>query len=311
MDSGLPHEDVTPPRSDSFSTVSSSASPPDQSNSSGQSDMKEQHRKSNSLDEINLNNQGQRQGSQSWKSYSLQRQQIPVGQEVPVPQPPPSNGNSSQIYANPNPTLAIRRPGLNAPVIQDDEDPYGRCMNMKLTSFSEQQQQQQAQIRDPRIIDLNPAGIPTQQSQHPNFNTLPGSHVHQPEVVPNTVPHGGVQGVMGSSHNTLPARVAGPSGRHFKPFDHRKMNPMADIQENPYGPPAPYASGQSTYPQGHDMNNGNLVVKSNVHPNLPPNLRHTNVYSGPGMQQKPVLVNPKVLDHRDSANYSLGSSDSG
>jgi hypothetical protein len=47
------------------------------------------------------------------------------------------------------------------------------------------------------------------------------------------------------SHNTLPARVnggpngnvtsgrgpvSGPTGRHFKPFDHRKMNPMAEIQ---------------------------------------------------------------------------------
>lgn len=57
---------------------------------------------------------------------------------------------------------------------QDEEDPYGRCTNMKLTSFTEQQlrqqqqqlmlqQQQQQQAaaaaaagsaRDPRIIDL-------------------------------------------------------------------------------------------------------------------------------------------------------------
>ena len=36
--------------------------------------------------------------------------------------------------------------------------------------------------------------------------------------------------------NTLPARVVanGPTGRHFKPFDHRRMNPMAEIQEDPY-----------------------------------------------------------------------------
>ena len=39
-----------------------------------------------------------------------------------------------------------------------------------------------------------------------------------------------------SNVNTLPARVAanGPTGRHFKPFDHRRMNPMAEIQEDPY-----------------------------------------------------------------------------
>ena len=27
--------------------------------------------------------------------------------------------------------------------------------------------------------------------------------------------------------------VGGPS-RHFRPFDHRRMNPMEDIHENPY-----------------------------------------------------------------------------
>ena len=56
---------------------------------------------------------------------------------------------------------------------QDEEDPYGRCTNMKLTSFTEQQLRQQQQqlmlqqqqqaaaaaaaagsARDPRIIDL-------------------------------------------------------------------------------------------------------------------------------------------------------------
>ena len=115
MDSGLPHDDLTP-RSDSFSTVSSSASPPDQQMGplNPTVNAKEQHRKSNSLDEINLNNTAatvnpQNRG-QPWKCSSLQRgqQPIPVGQEVPVPQPPMANGQP--IYAtagtmvNPNST---------------------------------------------------------------------------------------------------------------------------------------------------------------------------------------------------------------
>ena len=63
MDSGLPHDDITP-RSESLSTASS-ASPPDQSqhghHHNPQShtqlsrEMQQQHRKSTSLDDINLN----------------------------------------------------------------------------------------------------------------------------------------------------------------------------------------------------------------------------------------------------------------
>ena len=54
--------------------------------------------------------------------------------------------------------------------------------------------------------------------------------------------------ILTSNQNaTLPARVNGngaapaPRGavlggpsRHFRPFDHRRMNPMEDIHENPY-----------------------------------------------------------------------------
>ena len=63
MDSGLPHDDITP-RSESLSTASS-ASPPDQSqhghhhnppsHSQLSREMQQQHRKSTSLDDINLN----------------------------------------------------------------------------------------------------------------------------------------------------------------------------------------------------------------------------------------------------------------
>ena len=66
VDSGLPHDDITP-RSESLSTASS-ASPPDQSqhghhhnpqsHSQLSREMQQQHRKSTSLDDINLNFQG-------------------------------------------------------------------------------------------------------------------------------------------------------------------------------------------------------------------------------------------------------------
>ena len=168
--------------------------------------MKEQHRKSNSMDEINLNNQHQQP-----RTYSLQRggQPIPVGQQVPLPQPPPV---TSQTYAPPPPaanaspsnsTVAIRRgnagpgaatnngggpvgagQGVNGVgggpklVIDDDEDPYGRCMNMRnMSSFTDN-----SSPRDPRIIDLNNASSSNSQ-QHPqhNFNTLPVNHnLHHP-----------------------------------------------------------------------------------------------------------------------------------
>ena len=166
--------------------------------------MKEQHRKSNSMDEINLNNQHQQP-----RTYSLQRggQPIPVGQQVPLPQPPPV---TSQTYAPPpaanaspsNSTVAIRRgnagpgaatnnggpvgagQGVNGVgggpklVIDDDEDPYGRCMNMRnMSSFTDN-----SSPRDPRIIDLNNASSSNSQ-QHPqhNFNTLPVNHnLHHP-----------------------------------------------------------------------------------------------------------------------------------
>ena len=117
--------------------------------------------------------------------------------------------------------------------------------------------------------------------------------------------HGG-EGVNhgGSCHNTLPARPL--TGRHFKPFDHRKMNPMADIQEDPYGPPASVTAS----PGAANNGNNNLIVqhKNTSMPHMPQNLRHTNYSSS---NNKAMLVNPKLIDHRDSANFSLASSDSG
>ena len=112
--------------------------------------------------------------------------------------------------------------------------------------------------------------------------------------------------------NTLPARVnggvaTGPTGRHFKPFDHRRMNPMAEIQENPYPNEDPiYASGRSP--------SENLIVHKSTHlPHMPAEVRHTN-YNGMPLQSQrimPQMVNPHIIEHRDSANFSMASSDSG
>ena len=112
-------------------------------------------------------------------------------------------------------------------------------------------------------------------------------------------PRGG-SGPLGANNNvtnTLPARVnaqasstaIGPTGRHFKPFDHRRMNPMAEIQEDPYAAPAAPSQVQKST---HQI------------PHMPSEVRHTN-YS----QRK--VVNPHIMEHRDSANFSMASSDSG
>lgn len=121
----------------------------------------------------------------NWKSYSLQRGSAAPLTEVPPPKVPSAN----PIYAsttNADGTVVIRRPGsANTNKGQqnatDDEDPYGRCTNMRLTSFAD---------RDPRIIDLTLGTSPnssqnglnqartgspvmTYQQQQQNFNTLP------------------------------------------------------------------------------------------------------------------------------------------
>lgn len=125
-------------------------------------------------------------------------------------------------------------------------------------------------------------------------------------------------------HNTLPARVGAaaegsqrnlhfgpnhqPSGRHFKPFDHRKINPMAEIQENPYEQSAAAGVVPNIPPQGYNGYNGHhsqdgqgdntYIVHHNTHiPHMPAELRHTNY--GPA---KPHLVHPQVLQHRDGIN---------
>jgi len=308
IDSGLP---------DSSSTTSST-SPPGQNCTVDTA----AHRKSSSLDNINL--PGEIPVRPGWKSYSLQRGAVP-----------PTEEEASRLAAE---TLVINRLNSHnnhqqATPSLPEEDPYGRITNMRLTTFTEPQLGGAPPgPRDPRIIDLaqgsagqlqQPVGPPTTQY---STHTLPA----HPMAGSGQLPH--------HPHNTLPARVGEspprnnpaypqhhpnlqPTGRHFKPFDHRKMNPMAEIQENPY---EQQAATMDQYQQnghnglennGHEMNGGyqplsngdtTYVVHHNTHiPHMPTELRHTNYGA------KPQLVHPQVLQHRDSANYSLASSDSG
>ena len=395
----MPQEDVTP-RSDSLSTGSSSVSPPDQHHNNqnhafNQGDSREQHRKSTSLDDININNEMMRNGTQlqnssqaqSYKSFSLQR---PIGQQVAapvVPNPASIPSSTAPIYAttsgmltggvqviNPDGTVTIRRQGAartGVPPAVEEEDPYGRIMNMKLTTFSESQLQQQQLLanpshpqvnggsRDPRIIDLNSTASSSTASisstppnsniqMHPNqgyahqpangsnFNTLPA----QVNGMNNGLNTGGIDtngSGIGSNHgmaahNTLPNRVNGsgipsnpgnklfnaPSGRHFKPFDHRKMNPMADIQEDPsLQPVTPASASTNSSPFAGRVNGGmngvgpnNSLIVSHVNssmPHMPSELRHTNYsggnmsampYSGSSMQhpRQQQLVNPTGMN---------------
>ena len=225
IDSGLP---------DSSSTTSST-SPPGQ-----QQPDTAAHRKSSSLDNINL--PGEPAARPGWKSYSLQRGAAP-----------PTEEEAARLQAE---TMVILRSGApppqappQAPPSLPEEDPYGRCTNMRLTSFTEATANQSP--RDPRIIDLAQSTALTQpsnglpkpsqpQPHYPNCQTLPAQgHGQYPAPAPQGPPH---------PHNPLPARVGEsppralhypshppnlqPTGRHFKPFDHRKMNPMAEIQVN-------------------------------------------------------------------------------
>ena len=279
--------------------------------------------------------QGTGAPGQGWKSFSLQRGVAPPsGEEAEHNGSIISTGskvsNGSTVMAmKPAPAPARDKEAAE----EEQEDPYGRCTNMRLTSFTETPG---GHSRDPRLIDLSQsaastgnlgscagqlphpqlAQLPHPQQQH-SFNTLPAhmSQQHGPGHQQPPHPH--------HPHNTLPARVnnypqphpqqhhhqqqhshhhqqqhphhqqqhpqqmAGlqvqPSGRHFKPFDHRKINPMADIQENPYEQQQ-YGPGQheATYTVHH-----NTAV-----PHMPAELRHTSVTNyGP--------QHPQVLHHRN------------
>ena len=254
------------------SSTTSSTSPPGQQTMTVDTAA---HRKSSSLDNINL--PGDPTARPGWKSYSLQRSTVP-----------PTEEEAARLQAE---TMVIMRnggpPGHPSTVSQPptslpEEDPYGRCTNMRLTSFTESSG---AGPRDPRIIDLaqstalsnghngqGGAYLPTSSSVPTSSHTMPvqGSNCH-------TLPAQGLAQYPGHPgpqsshpHNTLPARVGEspprgvgshnggvhhggggghnnghggphypnhppnlqPTGRHFKPFDHRKMNPMAEIQVN-------------------------------------------------------------------------------
>ena len=164
MDSGLPHDDITP-RSDSLSTASSSASPPEHHTGHyhhpihhlQHQTIREEHRKSTSLDDIQQGPQVSSAGatvagsvaSAQWKSSSLQR-----GMAPPTASPPPpmaSTASESPIYGtvkgkgdNGGQGTVVIRTKTSRPVQSvhmDDEDPYGRSHNVRLTTFTDENQQ--------------------------------------------------------------------------------------------------------------------------------------------------------------------------
>jgi len=301
FDSGLP---------DSSSTTSST-SPPGQHTQQYAENEVQQHRKSTSLDNVNLQSENKPQ----WKSFSLQRGLAPPTEDEAA--------HSEQLVAMKPNLITSTRAGADK-VVVEQEDPYGRCTNMRLTSFTEGT----SIPRDPRLIDLSqsaastgnlgappapslPNGtshVTTQHQYMSNFNTLP-AHMTTPHPQPSPQ-------LAHHPNHTLPARVGGdssprnlhfpnhqPSGRHFKPFDHRKINPMAEIQENPYEQQANAGYAYGPPENGVDTT---YVVFNNQHiPHMPSELRHTNYGT------KSQLVHPQVLQHRDSVNYSMASSDSG
>lgn len=339
VDSGLPQDDLTP-RSDSFSTGSSSVSPPE--SHQNQSSLQQhpgltrarEHRKSTSLDDINLEEPAsgycQDVGNARWKSSSLQRGLQPANN---------SPDTSSTSAATPG-TLIIRRnrPFITHSVAGDDEDIYGRNLNMKtLSSFAEEEHppipiglptdttaavtpgipaaHQQACHRDPRVIDLSTQSVhstvssvtptPSSMASTPRqgspvaqihcqsqFNTLPGkacpAQLLETGLPTARLPQAGTTPL---NHYTLPARMAdhqsgftgvpnrsqSPSVRHFKPFDHRRLNPMTEIQESPADEPADPHHRHSVVSSGNA--GSSIASKSPQLPHLPSKLLHTNYSS--------------------------------
>lgn len=153
---------------------------------------------------------------QPWKSYSLQRGSVTAPTEVAPPKAP-SNPIYASTTTNGDGTVVIRRPSSakgqpnasasSAAEAFDDEDPYGRCTNMRLTSFADSNGGLGSTTRDPRIIDL------TLMSSSPN-SSQNGLNQH---YVPPPPPQ--QQLPSQSNFNTLPAQVNYVFWRHaWLPF---------------------------------------------------------------------------------------------
>ena len=171
-------------------------------------------------------------GTNTWKTYSLQR-----GSTAPTSEnaPNPNASTNNAIYASTTTTATNKGGGPDIPgtvVIRnriqtgngtqyaDDEDPYGRCMNMKLTSFADSssggcnpQQQSSAagavgsSTRDPRIIDLN-SGSQNGLNQMTNGAKIQMSpRTGSPVAVSAAVVVGGSPTPHHQNFNTLPAHV--------------------------------------------------------------------------------------------------------
>ena len=161
-------------------------------------------------------------GTNTWKTYSLQR-----GSTAPTSENAP-NASNNAIYASTTTTTNNGGPDIPGTVVirnriqtgngtqyADDEDPYGRCMNMKLTSFADSvggnpQQSSTGVVgsaRDPRIIDLN-SGSQNGLNQMTNGAKIQMSpRTGSPVAVSTVVGVGGSPTPHHQNFNTLPAHV--------------------------------------------------------------------------------------------------------
>ena len=190
FDSGLP---------DSSSTTSSTSPPgqpqplaqPGQGAGHEAGDPGQVHRKSTSLDNVNLQSEHKQQVN-GWKSFSLQRGMAPPTAEDMAGH----GGHQPQEQLIAMKTQSPRQPGPGASETSGEaaeEDVYGRCTNMRLTSFTDKNGS--GAPRDPRLIDLSQSAASTgnlgQCAQNggssgymgppANFNTLP-AHMTQHQV---------------------------------------------------------------------------------------------------------------------------------
>ena len=161
----------------------------------------------------------------------------------------------------------------------------------------------------PSIASSPRQGSPVAQIQcQSQFNTLPvktcSSQLFEANLPLARLPPGGEVGTSPNNmnHNTLPARMTDhhqggfaphatnriplPSGRHFKPFDHRRLNPMTEIQESPAAAAAA-TEAVARVPAGprplsvvaSTSHGGSIASKSPQLPHMPTKLLHTNYSS--------------------------------
>ena len=144
-----------------------------------------------------------------------------------------------------NGTTNHQNPTNQAAPSLPEEDPYGRCTNMRLTSFSESSGTGAGGPRDPRIIDL--AQSTALSNGHSNNGGQGGGGGHQ-------VGGGGHQG-GGGGHQGVGGGHQGGGGGHYLPTSNGGNHTMPTMGQasNCHTLPAQGLAGTNPYQGGFNF----------------------------------------------------------